>query len=323
LDLTAAEGLADLVNAETEAQRRQALRQLRGELGSLYEGWRRQLVEALAGIEAHLDFPEEGLPTDLADRTTSVLAGLTKEMTEHLDDRHRGERLREGVSAVILGPPNVGKSSLFNVLARRPAAIVAAQPGTTRDVIEIQLDLAGYPVTVADTAGLRHAVDEIESEGVRRAKSKAEDADIKILMIDALEYPYIDNELAEFANENSLFVINKCDLRPLDELAPMLGRPAIAISAMTGSGIDALLSRLCEAVVERAGLSATPVLTRARHRQAVEECRDSLLRAVAASGVELLAEDLRIAVRAVGRITGRVDVEEILDVIFREFCIGK
>jgi tRNA modification GTPase len=323
LDLTAAEGLGDLVNAETEAQRRQALRQLEGELGQIYEGWRRRLVEALARLEAHIDFPEEDLPTDLVVRTQGEVSRALQEIGAHLDDNRRGERLRDGLSVALLGAPNVGKSSVINMLAGREAAIVSAQAGTTRDVIEVHLDLAGYPVTIADTAGLRQAQDEIESEGVRRALTLAEAADIKILLFDAARYPDIDGETLRLADSNAIVVLNKCDLVSLGSDITINSSPALTISAKTGAGMEALLSRLTSVAVERIGMATAPVLTRARHRHALIEGRDALQRSLKASAPELLAEDLRLAVRAIGRITGRVDVEDILDVIFREFCIGK
>jgi tRNA modification GTPase len=323
LDLTAAEGLADLVNAETDAQRRQALRQLRGELGALYERWRQQLMRALAHIEAHIDFPEEGLPPTLAEQTKATMATVAAEITRHLQDKRRGERLRDGLSVAILGPPNVGKSSLLNALAGRPAAIVAAKAGTTRDVIEVRLDLGGYPVTIADTAGLREAQDEIEWEGVRRARAAAGIADVKILMVDVETYQDVGSELSTLANADALFAINKCDLASVPANMRLCGCPTFAISARTGAGLEGLLAALLEAVIERAGLAEAPALTQHRHRQSLEECGVSLARAQLAPGIELLAEDLRLAVRAIGRITGRVDVEDLLDVIFREFCIGK
>jgi tRNA modification GTPase len=323
MDLTAAEGLADLVNAETEAQRRQALRQLRGELGDLYERWRHQLMTALARIEGHIDFPDEDLPSTLVEQTRTVLSTSVAEIAAHLQDHRRGQRLRDGLSVAILGPPNVGKSSLLNALAGRPAAIVSAQAGTTRDVIEVRLDLGGYPVTLADTAGLRESEDAIEQEGVRRAKASAIAADYKILMIDARSYPDVDRPLANLVDADTLFVVNKCDLVRLEGVGALAGRPALMVSALTGAGLSELLAALAEAVIERAGLSESPALTRERHRRALEECRNGLERALTAASVELLAEDLRLAVRALGRITGRVDVEDLLDVIFREFCIGK
>jgi tRNA modification GTPase len=323
MDLTAAEGLADLVNAETEAQRRQALRQLRGDLGELYEGWRRQLMTALARIEAHIDFPDEDLPPILVEQTRGTLSAMIAEIAAHLQDERRGQRLRDGLSVAILGPPNVGKSSLLNALAGRPAAIVSAQAGTTRDVIEVRLDLGGYALTLSDTAGLREAGDAVEREGVRRARASAAASDYKILMVDARVYPNIDPEVAELVDADTLFVVNKCDLVSVEGVTAMAGRPALAVSALTGLGIDELLKALTDAVVERAGFSEIPLISRERHRRALEECRAGLERALAAGSIELLAEDLRLAVRHIGRITGRVDVEDLLDVVFREFCIGK
>jgi tRNA modification GTPase len=323
LDLTAAEGLGDLVNAETEAQRRQALRQLEGELGEVYESWRRRLVEALARLEAHIDFPEEDLPADLVARTQAKVSRTLQEIVAHLDDNRRGERLRDGLSVALLGAPNVGKSSVLNRLAGREAAIVSAQAGTTRDVIEVHLDLAGYPLTIADTAGLRQAQDEIESEGVRRALARAESADIKILLFDATRYPDVDEETLHLADRTAIIALNKCDLVSLGPEVIVNGSSVLPISAKTGAGMETLLSRLTTAAVESLGVAAAPALTRARHRHALTEGRDALQRSLTASAPELLAEDLRLAVRAIGRITGRVDVEDILDVIFREFCIGK
>jgi tRNA modification GTPase len=323
LDLTAAEGLGDLVNAETEAQRRQALRQLGGELGQVYEGWRQRLMEALARLEAHIDFPEEDLPTDLVVRTQAAISRTLQEIAAHLDDDRRGERLREGLSVALLGAPNVGKSSVLNMLAGREAAIVSAQAGTTRDVIEVHLDLGGYPVTIADTAGLREAKDDIESEGVRRALARAEAADIKILLFDASTYPDLDRKTLGLAGKSAIIALNKCDLNSLGPEVMVNGSPALALSAKTGAGTEALLGCLTAAAVENLSVGGPPALTRARHRHALAESREALQRSLTASAPELLAEDLRLAVRAIGRITGRVDVEDILDVIFREFCIGK
>lgn len=323
LDLTAAEGLADLVNAETEAQRRQALRQLSGDLGQLYEGWRGRLMTELARVEAHIDFPDEGLPTDLTIRARQSLAAMAAEIERHLDDNSRGERLRDGLEAVILGPPNVGKSSLLNALAGRQVAIVSTRAGTTRDIIEARLELQGYPVTLADTAGLRASDDDIEQEGVRRAISRAQRADIKILMLEATSYPNIDTETQPLMDRDAIIVVSKADLTPALTVAPMAGCPTVAISAWTGKGLDRLLALLAEQAVEKTGVGPSPSLTRLRHRQALVECLDALHRALTTTEVELWCEDLRIAVRAVGRITGRVDVEAILDRIFAEFCIGK
>ncbi len=323
LDLTEAEGLADLVAAETEAQRRQALRQLDGALGELYEGWRRRLIDVVARLEAEIDFPEEGLPAGVGEGTRPVIEQLIAEVSGHLDDGRRGERLRDGLYAVIVGAPNVGKSSLLNRLARREAAIVAAEPGTTRDVIEVHLDVAGYPLIVADTAGLREAAEPVESEGVRRARDRAGRADLRIALFDAREWPARDKATAALVDEDSLVVVNKTDLVG-EKHWPDPGEAGVwPVSARTGAGLDALEAGLAGEAEKRLAGAGAPCLTRARHRRALEEVVEHLSRALGAPAPELAAEDARLAGRALGRITGRVDVEDILDVVFAEFCIGK
>jgi tRNA modification GTPase len=322
LDLTEVEGLADLIDAETEAQRRQALRQLGGELGRLYDGWRARLVQALARIEAYLDFPEEGLPAGLAAEVAGQAKAVEGEIQAHLNDARRGERLRDGLQIAILGPVNAGKSSLLNLLARREAAIVSSLAGTTRDVIEVALDLGGYPVVVADTAGLRAVTNEVEAEGVRRAWSQAEAADIKIILVDGAAWPATDPGVLELIGADSLVVVNKCDLEAVPKAPLVAGRAALAISVRDGTGIGEFLARLQGMVAERLAGNA-PAPTRERHRRALEDCAGALGRHRLATLPELGAEDLRLAVRALGRITGAVDVEDILDAIFREFCIGK
>ncbi|MEA1649629.1 tRNA uridine-5-carboxymethylaminomethyl(34) synthesis GTPase MnmE [Nitrospirillum sp. BR 11164] len=324
LDLTEAEAIADLVDAETAAQRRQALRQMDGVLGQLYEGWRHRLVRALAHLEADIDFPDEDLPHGLAPAVVPVLTSLYQEIGAHLADGHRGERLRDGFSIAILGAPNAGKSSLLNALARRDAAIVSATAGTTRDVIEVNLDLGGFPVILADTAGLRDAADEVEREGIRRALARAEKADLKLLVLDCSTWNIGDMAAATLAlaDGDALVVLNKRDLCTYVP-AMVAGRTAIAVSAATGEGLADLLGALERIVGDRLMPGAAPSLTRARHRQALEDCRAALARALRADLPELAAEDARLAARALGRITGRVDVEDLLDVIFRDFCIGK
>ncbi len=323
LDLTEAEAVADLVDAETAAQRRQALRQMEGALGALYEGWRQRLTRALAHIEADIDFPDEDLPGGVAAAARPVLADLAAEIAAHLDDRGRGERLREGLHVAIVGAPNAGKSSLLNALARREAAIVSARAGTTRDVIEVHLDLGGYPVVLADTAGLREAAaDEVEEEGIRRALDRAARADVTIAVFDALALPALDPATLALVGSDSLVVLNKTDVSGAVP-AEVGGREAIALSARSGAGLPRLEERLTAFVGERLSAGGTPALTRARHRAALEECRDALARALTAPLPEMAAEDVRLASRALGRITGRVDVEDLLDVIFRDFCIGK
>lgn len=323
LDLTAAEGLADLVAAETAAQRAQALRQLGGELGRLYDSWRERLIGALAHFEAAIDFSDEDLPPGVAEAAGSDVAGLIAEIDQHLDDQRRGERLRDGVRVAIVGPPNSGKSSLLNLLARRDAAIVSEQPGTTRDIIEVHMDFAGYPAVVADTAGLRESTGTVEAEGVRRARRWARDADLRLVVFDQQVWPEVDTHTAELIDGDAVVVVNKIDLGPPAPPLEIQGRPVLAVSVLTGDGIEDLMTALESKVAGRCLGAASPALTRARHRQALEECRDALRRSTTAGAVELAAEDLRLAARALGRITGRVVVEEILDVIFRDFCIGK
>ncbi|MBI1206139.1 MAG: tRNA uridine-5-carboxymethylaminomethyl(34) synthesis GTPase MnmE [Azospirillum sp.] len=319
IDLTEAEAVVDLVEAETAAQRRQALVQMDGALGRLTERWRHALVACLAHLEAVIDFADEDLPEDLDDRTRARLTPLAAEIAAHLADGRRGERLRSGVSVAIIGPPNVGKSSLLNLIARRDLAIVSARAGTTRDVIEAHLDLGGCPVVLADTAGLRDADDDIEDEGIRRARARAASADLTLAVCDAQLWPLIDPALAACLDQRSLIVVNKCDLAPL----AASGSAVYPISVATGSGIDALLDELGARVKDSLGDTGAPVVTRARHRAALEDCLAAVARAQAGGPAELVAEDLRLAARALGRITGKVDVEELLEVIFKDFCIGK
>ncbi len=329
MDLTAAEGLADLVAAETEAQRLQALRQAEGALGQIYDRWRDGLTGALAQLEAVIDFSGEDLPPDLINSATTKARAVAVEMDAHLTDRRRGERLRDGLGVAIIGAPNVGKSSLLNMLARRDAAIVSDAAGTTRDVIEVHLDLGGYPVLLADTAGLGRAGagGGVEAEGMRRALARAAGADLKIAVFDATLWPETDVETTRKVDENTLVVINKCDLAsPPDDLL-VAGQRAITVSAKTSEGIDNLLKTITEKATAICGLVESPALTRARHRAGLKESRAALGRFLESidekKGLEITAEELRLASRALGRITGRVDVEDLLDVIFGDFCIGK
>lgn len=323
MDLTAAEAVADLINAETEAQQMQALAQLEGSLATLYEGWGRDLARALAHLEADIDFPDEDLPEGVGAAVMPVLQDLSAAIAAHLDDNRRGEILRDGVQVAVIGAPNAGKSSLVNALAQRDVAIVSEHAGTTRDVIEVHLNLGGYPVVLADTAGLRpdqlsaDAHGAIEGEGIRRALDRAQRADIKILLFDAT-LPQMDAHTLALKDEKSLIVLNKTDR--LKTPAP---QEYIAISAQDGTGLSALSAALLRKIEALIGTRATPSLTRQRHRDALCECLQSLERAMTAPAPELMAEDVRLAMRALGRITGRVDVEDLLDIIFRDFCIGK
>ena len=319
-DLTAAEAIGDLVNAETASQRRQALDQMGGVFALAVKRWADLLTRALAHVEAAIDFTDDDLPGDIAAPAIALAQGLRDDIARHLADNRRGEITRDGLSVAIIGPPNSGKSSLLNALVRRDAAIVSAIAGTTRDVIEVHLDLAGYAVTLADTAGVHDSSDLIEQEGIRRALARAEAADLRLLVLDAT----LPTQLEAFAGHlgpQTILVWNKGDLD-----TPPLGQDALTVSARTGDGLDVLEARLAQWAAAR--LAGPPVLvTRQRHRAALEACLAALDRVFHVKqqdfAIDLIAEDLRVALRALGRITGQVNVEDLLDVIFRDFCIGK
>jgi len=312
LDLTEVEALADLISAETEAQRRLALRGVAGEARRLYEGWRARLVAIMAQVEATIDFADEDIPEDLIPRALDQVRALEGKMRDHLADGGVGERMRDGFTVAIIGAPNAGKSSLLNRLAAREAAIVTSQAGTTRDPIEVHLNLGGYPLTVIDTAGLRASDDPIEQEGVRRARDRANAADLKLLLLDGDAPAEVRAEMTgEF-----LLVANKVDQRA----APV---GVMGISAVTGEGLPALVQELTRRVGDRLSVGVGLPVLRARHREAVESAILALQQSQRAPSPDLLAEDLRIAARAIGSVTGRVDVDDWLDLIFREFCIGK
>jgi tRNA modification GTPase len=324
LDLTAAEGLADLVDATTRAQARQAFRQLAGELGRLYTGWRERLLTALVLVEAEIDFAADGddVPDVALARVLPDLARVEAEMAAHLADGARGERLRAGVTVAVVGAPNVGKSSLVNLLARRDVAIVTPVPGTTRDVIEVHLDLGGVPMVLLDTAGLRETSDPVEAEGVARARSRAEQADLRLHVVDATDPAPLSPPEAV-----TLTVVNKIDLAPG---GVAVGAGGIGISCRTGAGLTELLRELTAQAGALAAPGEAALLTRARHREGVAQARASLARLLAgtdgdggAGELALRAEDLRLAARAVGRLTGAVGVEDVLDRVFATFCIGK
>jgi len=322
LDLTEAEGLDDLIHADTDRQRRQALRQLKGLLGDRARNWRARIIEASALIEAGIDFSDEGdVPAELIAPALAKVKALLTEIEEVLAGQGRSERLRDGLVVAIAGPPNVGKSTLMNQLARREVAIVSPHAGTTRDVIEVQLDLDGYPVTVIDTAGIRETDDPVEQEGVRRARSRAADADLVLWLTDVLPVTIQHDGTAPV-----WMVRNKIDLeadsRPLDETP---GQGAFQISASRGDGLPELIAALVGFAQNYFGGGEGGLIGRTRQRQHLQETATSLRRCVQVigQGEELAAEELRMAARSLGRLLGRVDVEDILDVIFREFCVGK
>jgi tRNA modification GTPase len=323
LDLTAAEGLADLIDAETDAQRRQALRQASGALSALYEGWRTGLIEARALLEAAIDFSDEpDVERAAAERGRDAAARLEKDIRAHLDDGRRGEIVRDGFHIVLAGPPNVGKSSLMNALARRDVAIVSEDPGTTRDILEVRLDLGGYVAIVADTAGLREAAGAVEQEGIRRARRRADEADLVIWISDATAPAHERPADLAAGAPRILRVLNKIDAAA--------GRPDPAsydhaISAKTGDGLPKLVSTLSAIVRDAVGIEENPAITQIRHRQQIEACLEALAKICQIDDIatELSAEQLRLAADALGRIVGRIDPEDVLDQVFARFCIGK
>jgi tRNA modification GTPase len=359
LDLTAVEGLADLVMAETEGQRRQAFRQMTGALRDRSETWRAQVIQALALVEARIDFSDEGdVPQNLVAPALQIARSIEGDIASVLAEGNRGERLREGFVVAIAGPPNAGKSTLLNRIAKREAAIVSPYAGTTRDVIEVHLDLDGVPVTLLDTAGIRESDDPVEREGVRRARERAAAADLILWVVDAADA----SRSADAGNTPAWLIRNKIDLCQGDsrrteqnlqskgksersvrvnkalkktaneslprnsEIEFTFSEPEFAISATTGVGLETLLDALAEHAEKFLAGAESALVTRQRHRLALQETLSALRRTLAPdlSGQEdLLAEELRLAARGLGRLTGRVDVDEILDVIFRDFCIGK
>lgn len=377
LDLTRVEGLADLIAAETEAQRRQAVRQLRGWLGERAEDWRSRLIAALALVEACIDFvDEEDIPADLLPQALVAVRTLRADIRAVLADQQRGERLRDGLVVAIAGPPNAGKSSLLNRIARREAAIVSPYAGTTRDVIEVHLDLGGVPVVLLDTAGIRASDDPVEQEGVRRAQARAAEADLVLWVMEGangegmseadvesnakrgrgseritagsgeglgglrrlggsdgegvgIEANPVDAAEKVRPAGETWVIRNKIDLHAAssDERQALEGKRLVfPVSALTGTGLDALLGALEKFAGEQIGGIEPAVITRQRHRLALEETITALDRALCgpASGrEEIVAEELRLAARALDCLVGRVDVEDILDIIFRDFCIGK
>jgi tRNA modification GTPase len=314
LDLAQAEALADLIDAETVMQRKQALRGLDGGIGHLAERWRADLIDARALAEATIDFSDEDdVPDEARDTIKTMLRSLRQEVAAVLDDRHRGERIRDGFSVVIAGPPNAGKSTLLNLLARRDAAIVSAHAGTTRDVIEVHLDLGGYPVVLADTAGLRDSIDPVEMEGIRRTRMRADQADLVLWLSD-------DGTAPDLAADAPIWCIrSKADTGR--RRAALAETP---ISAVSGEGVSPLLDRLVAEVASRLGGGSSGAnITRARHRHALSAALEAIDQALGQDEIELLAEELRVASHELGRVSGHTDPEHVLDAVFSRFCIGK
>jgi tRNA modification GTPase len=314
MDLLAAEAVADVIDAQTALQRKQALRQLDGTISDVYAGWSQRLLQLLAQQEALIDFPDEALPPEVEAALIEGITGLAQVFEAHLAEPPRGEKLRSGLVFAIVGPPNVGKSSLINALAGRDLAIVSPQAGTTRDVLEARVELAGVPVTLLDTAGLRQATDAIELEGIRRARLRMAEADLVLALYEAssgvrFERPDLGGEVVTVVTKTDLVA----NFDPAD----------LGVSTRTGDGLAALVQRLEKEVTKLVGVGETPIFSRARHRAALTEAAIHLRLALATPWPELRGEELRLALQAVGRITGAVGLEEVLDSVFSQFCIGK
>lgn len=330
LDLAQAEGVADLIDAETEAQRRQALGQVGGALSQRYDRWRDLLVQSLAMLEAAVDFPDEDLPEEVAERARPGLRILADELDAALADVSRGRRVRDGYRIALVGAPNAGKSTLLNGLVERDAAIVTDTPGTTRDVIEVPLVLGGYRVLIADTAGLRETDDAIEAEGVRRARRWSEEADLRLWVVDGFHVKQVE-ELEATVRPGDWLVLNKADIAEAAILAEAEGRwreeglSVFRLSARSETAVADLRAGLADHVSHALSGAEFPAATRLRHAERLSEARGYLARALSEVGleVELAAEDVRLAARALQKITGRVDPEDVLGRVFSTFCIGK
>ena len=315
MDLVQAEAIPDLIACETAAQHKQAHNQLEGKLGQIYENWRERLIEISARIEAAIDFPDEDLPKNIVDKVEADVKKLSAEITSHLDDKKIGQKIKNGLSLAIIGAPNVGKSSLINFLAQSEVAIVSEIAGTTRDVVETHLSIAGVPIKISDTAGLRETEDEIEKEGIRRALQKAAAADIKIFLVDAIN-PILREDLID---ENTIIVINKIDLKPNLQLTTY----DLQLSLTNNINTAELIKKLEEKILEIIPSLNSPLITQERYRVALRNAVENLQEFSLQKNIELAAEDLRMTAREIGKITGKVDTESILDAIFSRFCIGK
>ncbi|MBR6327683.1 MAG: tRNA uridine-5-carboxymethylaminomethyl(34) synthesis GTPase MnmE [Alphaproteobacteria bacterium] len=324
MDLTEAEGLADLIDAETAEQQKQALRQMSGDLKNLYDGWRQRLLEIYAYLEAFIDFPEEDIDPAVIKHHLESIATLTAEIKKHLKSAGAGERLREGFRVVIMGPTNAGKSSLINALVERQAAIVSDIPGTTRDAIDVHLDISGYPVIVTDKAGIRSSTDEIERQGIHIALEKSQQADMVLAIFDASKATKEVVDVSGLSLEQHvIYLANKADLLTDAKIKHLKSEGCLPICAKTRQGLPELLTAISDVIKETVGAHSGALMTRARYQEALKECLQNLEAFDFKKPIELGAEDIRLAARALGKITGRVEVDEILDKIFSSLCIGK
>lgn len=324
MDLTEAEGLADLIDAETEAQQKYALRQMEGSLKNLYDDWRTQLVTIMAHLEAYIDFPEEEIPESVVNSLNNTVFKLREAIRKHLSGDTIGERLREGFRVVIVGRPNAGKSSLLNTFAQRDVVIVSDIAGTTRDAVDIHLDLNGYPVIITDTAGIRETEEAIEKQGVEIAYRKINDADLLICLFDASQdtVQVFDN-IAKTYGDKMVYVANKVDNLTSEQCSNIKKQDILLISAKYHQGIDLLLQKITKVIEDKFTSNSNLLITRARYREALSQALQSLDLFDLDKEIELSAEDIRLAAREIGKITGRIEIDEILDKIFGSFCIGK
>lgn len=322
MDLTEAEGLADLIDAETSEQQKYALRQMEGNLKNLYSSWREKLVKILSWLEAFIDFPEEDIPQDLYLDILNTVFKIKSEISGHLKENKVNERLKNGFRVVIAGNANAGKSSLINVLTKRNAVIVSDIAGTTRDAIDINLDIEGYPVIITDTAGIRQTDNPIEKMGIDIAREKINSADVVIALYDA-SATKPDKYFYELPTDKVLWVANKADKMNDNQKETALKHNHILISAKYNTGIDKIISAVLDKIKENFSSSSNFLITRVRYREALEECLDNLEAFSLDKEIELSAEDIRLACRSIGKITGEVKVEEVLNNIFGSFCIGK
>mgnify|MGYP004652020771 FL=1 len=324
MDLTEAEGLADLIDAETSEQQKYAIRQMEGSLKNLYDGWRQTLVGLLAHLEAYIDFPDEDIPQNLTENMQNTVFKIVEDIENHLKDNVAGERLREGYRVVVVGPPNAGKSSLLNTIAKREAVIVSDIAGTTRDAVDIHLDLGGYPVIFTDTAGLRETEELIEQKGIEIAYHKISDADLVICLFDAStdSVQQFDNIAKSFKNK-MILVANKSDKLTNEQCSKLQSEGCLVISAKQYKSVISLLQQIEYKIKSSFTSGSNLLITRSRYREALINVITYLREFGFNKEIELTAEDIRLAVRELGKITGRVEVDEILDKIFGSFCIGK
>lgn len=324
MDLTQAEGLADLIDAETAEQQKYAMRQMEGGLKNLYEGWREELLTVMSYLEAYIDFPDEDIPQDTVFKLEDTVFKLSEVISKHLTNDNIGERLREGFRVVIVGPPNAGKSSLLNAVVNREAAIVSNIAGTTRDAVDVHLDLKGYPVMFTDTAGLREVEDAIEKKGIEIAHAKIKESDLVICLFDASQDTvHIFDNLQKTMPDKLILVANKSDILSDNQRTELQKQNCLVIAAKSRDGLEELLQAITKRIENRFTSNSNLLITRARYREALSETVESLNAFNLHKEIELAAEDIRLAARALGKITGRIEVDEVLDKIFGSFCIGK